>query len=191
MAYAVNYKRQVLKHREALAGTVVCIDPASGAASMPGFAVFVKGQLVRSGVLPISPANIQLRLVQLRALLASYDLVGPDVLVIEKISGRLAHPYLIWSVGVTVEATWPQILIEIPVAEWKPYAKADPHYTKTDEADAICIGRSIMDLAGLQSSPRTVPSRGTPKRQRATSPRPGAPTKRKVGGRTKPRGRSG
>lgn len=183
---SVNFKKKVASLSDALRGLVVCIDPASGASSMPGYAVYHNGRLLRSGVLVInSSANVQFRLGQLRSLLLANELAGPDVLVIEKISGRLAHPFLIWSVGVTVEALAPTHVLEIPTTEWKPYARADATYTKSDEADAKIFGTAVLDLGGIKPSPSTGAKRSSDNRGRTkvAGRRPAAKHKNRRGTR--------
>jgi len=66
-------------------------------------------------------------------------------LVVERIRGRLAHCYLVWSVGMLVSQLGANELLEIPVTVWKKHAGKD--HKKSDEADAIAIGECAIALA--------------------------------------------
>ena len=125
-----------------LRGTVLAIDPASGGTSLPGWAAYRGGQFLKGGTLPISGGVIQDRL---RALYDALQVTDPDVLVIERIRGGNAHEYLHWAVGVTIAATKPLILIEMPVSTWKKHA--GKLHKKSDAADAKAIGDCLLDMA--------------------------------------------
>lgn len=126
-----------------LGGLLLAIDPASGGTSYPGFALFHKGQLQSSGRVAIDGGQVQDRLYQLMTTLLRGQ--QPDVLAIERIRGANAHPYLFWSVGVTVAATRPLVVIEVPVSTWKKHVGKD--HVKGDEADAVAIGQTLVALA--------------------------------------------
>jgi hypothetical protein len=140
----MQFATQVRRHAQfILSSTVLAIDPASGGSSMPGWACFKKGVLVRSGTLAIMGANIQERL---RCLYDTIVEAEPDVLVIERIRGVRAHEHLHWSVGVSIAASAPLILLEMPVSTWKKFA--GPEHKKSDEADAVAIGETLIAMAG-------------------------------------------
>jgi Holliday junction resolvasome RuvABC endonuclease subunit len=126
-----------------LHSTVLAIDPASGGTSDPGFAFFRASQLVANGTLPLrTMGSVQHRLRFLYSALRQYQ---ADVLVIEQIRGVRTHEYLHWSVGVSVAAVAPAVLIEMPVATWKKLA--GDHHQKSDKADALAIGQALIHLA--------------------------------------------
>ncbi len=125
-----------------LNGTVLAIDPASGGTSLPGWAYWNKGSHVSAGVLAIAPGCIQERLHSLYQSLAGRR---PDVLLIERIRGKMAHEYLRWACGVIIAATNPLVLIEVPISTW--HKNAGPDHVKNDMNDAVAIGRTVMTMA--------------------------------------------
>lgn len=135
-----------------LTGTVLAIDPSSGAWSQrykeqshPGWARFHAGVLVASGVVPMDgkKQNIFQRL---RALYDALLAEKPDVLVVEQIRGTMAHQYLKWSVGVIIASVRASYTIEMPIATWRAYAGKG--HKKSDEADAVQIGLTLISIAG-------------------------------------------
>ncbi len=128
-----------------LTGNLLAIDPASGGTSDPGYACYVNGALQASGTIPLKGKDpIYLRLGALYLWLhGKWDV---DVLVVERIRGKMAHEFLRWAVGVTVAAVQPRLLFEMPVPTWKKLA--GKHHVKTDENDAIAIGDTMISLAG-------------------------------------------
>ena len=117
---------------------------------MPGWAAYSKGKFLSSGTVPlVKGAPIQDRLRVLYEQLLPTD---PDVLVIERIRGSMAHEFLHWSVGVTIAACRPVILIEMPIATWKKYV--GKNHKKGDEADARAIGDTLLYHAGRVVSER-------------------------------------
>lgn len=126
-----------------LSGTVLAIDPASGGTSDPGWALYHRGELIGSGVVPLGMDRVQHRLRDLYLVLREFE---ADVVVVERIRGARAHPYLLWSVGVAVAATATKVLLELPVSCWKKHVGKD--HIKGDEADAIAIGATLIAMAG-------------------------------------------
>jgi hypothetical protein len=148
--YMSKFETQVRKHARALLhGTVLAVDPASGGTSMPGWAAFRDGKLIKSGTLEInSKRTIQKRLHELFELLEE---TAPDVLLVEQLGkSKTTHMYLLWSVGVIVAAVSPKILIEVPISSWKKHAGKD--HKKSDENDARAIGEVTLDLARRHAS---------------------------------------
>jgi hypothetical protein len=154
---ATFYKR-VKQHADLLAnGRVLCIDPATGSTSQPGWALYVGGRCVRSGVLNLpGRAPVADRLRALRTQLQALDPGALDVLVLEELRGSMVHAHLHWAAGVVAEALHAEVLLEIPIPVWKAVAAADPRYTKGDEADARAFGEALVALAR-----GSAPERGT------------------------------
>lgn len=142
-----SFADSVRKHSHAITtGTLLSIDPASGGTSAPGYAAFRGGEMLESGTLKIGKGSIQSRL---RAIYECLQNTNPDVLVIEKIRGNMAHEFLRWSVGVIVAATCPTVLIECPTSTWRSHAgKA---HKKSDEADAVAIGKCTLAKARAEA----------------------------------------
>lgn len=175
MSGAVKFCRDILRHKNAvLEGTVLCLDPASGGTSQPGWAYISGGELVASGSLALCKGDITDRLVDLLEKL-SYPLFkygSPDLLVIEELRGRMVHPYLHWSAGVTVVAVNAEAVLEIPITCWKAFAAADPNYAKGDEADARAFAHACIGLA--RGEPLPYRSRAVGKRMGRTDRAPAA-----------------
>lgn len=128
-----------------LTGRVLAIDPASGASSPPGWAIFEKGELVDYGVIEIDPkAPIQWRLDDLHTILTE-EFICIDVLILEEIRGKMAHVYLHWACGVTVSCYAASEIIEMPISFWK--AITPEGYEKSDDTDAAYIGLAAITLA--------------------------------------------
>lgn len=129
-----------------LAGTMLVVDPSSGSKdSKCGYAYYVAGDLVVSGTV-----DIDHRLPIEQRLANTFDWFSanynqPDMLIIEEIRGRLAHVYLLWSVGVIIAAARASQVIEMNIGTWKRRAGDD--YVKSDEEDAKAIGRVTIQLA--------------------------------------------
>lgn len=132
---------------------MLAIDPASGATSQPGWAAFSQGKLLKSGTLQL-PRGMPIQQ-RLRELFKALSLSSPDVLVIERIRGSMAHEHLKWSVGVSIAATCASVVIEMPVSTWKKHA--GPNHVKSDVNDAEAIGHCLIACA--LSSPPTPPKK--------------------------------
>ncbi len=139
---ALTFREEVKRHASfILRATVLVIDPASGGTSMPGWACYKAGKLLKSGALTIAGANIQERLACVHATLVEAQ---PDILCIERIRGN-AHAHLHWAVGTTIASVCPVLLLEMPVSTWKKHAGKS--HVKSDEADAKAIGECLMAIA--------------------------------------------
>lgn len=141
-----------------LKGPVLIIDPSIGStSSMPGYAVYTKGELLASGILKLDPTGpIGTRLNALYTSLKMLEYVySPAVLGYEKIpitahGGRsqLSQTSLLMALGVTQMAfhSIPQVGI-MPIS-WKKMVRDT--YRKGDEEDAIEMGwiliRTAMDI---------------------------------------------
>lgn len=132
-----------------LNGTVLSIDPSSGGASQPGWALFRAGELIAHGEIKLpSKRTINDRLQLLYDEVYKLTSTRPDVLAIEDVSqGTMSHVFLRWAVGVSIAAARANVLMIVPINCWKAVAKASTGYEKTNAADAILIGKSIILLA--------------------------------------------
>lgn len=141
--------------RELTQGLVVSLDPSIGSSSsMPGWAVYRKGELVRSGtfLIPHRGSSIPERL---RALASSvrklYAEYPPDILVYEQIPAQRhggnagAHASLLKAVGAILSVPGPDKYVGIVPVSWK--AMARDTYVKGDEQDAIEIGYVAITVA--------------------------------------------
>ena len=129
-----------------LGGTMLAVDPSSGSKdSQCGYAYFVAGDMVASGTVPV---DHRLPIEQRVAITSDWFAANynqPDLLVIEEIRGRLAHVYLVWSVGVVIASVRASQLLEMNIGTWK--RRAAPGYVKSDIADAQQIGLVTVQLA--------------------------------------------
>lgn len=137
----------VRRHKsKILTGKLLAVDPASGKSSCPGYAVYEKGQLLESGVIDIPQGDTTERLANLHECMAR-EFKGIDVLVIEKLRGRMVHTTLTWAAGVTVAAINAPVLVECPISFWKALAVTRKAYVKADDADAELMGDTVIMLA--------------------------------------------
>lgn len=138
-----------------LNGRLLSIDPSTGSgSSMPGYAVFYKGQLEESDIIQVNPAdrrNQKLFSIS-ESLYNEFD--EPDVLAIEHIppvpfnrKGAMNG----WSIAALQRAIGAIIscfnceYIEVSPKAWQNHKPAN--YQKTDEWDAITIGLCVIDIA--------------------------------------------
>lgn len=140
-----------------LTGKMLVIDPSSGSkSSMPGYAIFHKGEFQEDGVIQV-PIYMDLhrRLCYLSTCLRQFDV--PDILVVERISARAhgrhaaAHASLLKSVGAIFASISTPKLVEITPMTWKAYIKYNPQkcadYSKADNWDARVMGMYAVDVA--------------------------------------------
>lgn len=129
-----------------LGGSMLVLDPSSGSkGSMPGFAIFREGELVRSGTLHIEhKLVVTTRLEQLYDRAAALLPEPPDVFAIESIHKGMAHPFLLWAVGTSFAAVRAPIKVQVPIAFWKAFAKTQTDYEKSDESDAVMMGQALL-----------------------------------------------
>lgn len=143
------YKTLVGSHKKAadaiyklrdliLTDTMIAIDPGSNSL---GFAVFEAGVLVESGVIAKKGA-IGKRLKHMITTLSQYQAA---VVVTEFVRTSTGHVYLTWASGAAVGALGADHTIEIHTGAWKKLVTAS--YQKTDENDAISIGRFAVEVA--------------------------------------------
>jgi hypothetical protein len=122
-----------------LGGTVLVIDPASNSV---GYAIYVKGKLSLKGTITAKAKTpIWERLFEITSRLPQMNI---DLLAIELVRQPMGHVYLVWSVGAIV-AAYGKPTIEIPQRMWKE--AVDENYVKTDETDAVYIGKFLMRRA--------------------------------------------
>lgn len=141
-----------------LNGKILVVDPSSGSKeSMPGYAIFENGKFVDSGKIAIEyRQSLQLRLFSLRETLQR-DFVPerPDVLVVENIAPFIANTKgtfgatksvlsLHKAVGVTVSC-FNCPLVEVSPISWRRFIPNG--YLKSDEADAIMMGLTVLKIA--------------------------------------------
>lgn len=157
LALEVEQYRDLVQNGEMLA-----VDPSSGSSgSLPGYALFRKGQLVDAGTieLPRGTRPLANRLFLLRnALATSFD--KPDLLTIELISpvmpskgGAFLHKNassLIKAVG-AILSTWDVPVLEVSPMTW--HSMTPPTYKKDDVQDACMIGWAVfLTLARLNGT---------------------------------------
>lgn len=136
-------------------GTMVAIDPSIGSlSSMPGWAVYKKGELNDSGTLQIRPeGSIPERLRELAYLLRKlYRKVDPDVLVYEQIPvtahgnrSQVGHASLLKALGAILSVAGPDQYVGISPISWKKLVRES--YRKGDETDAIEMGWIAVEQA--------------------------------------------
>lgn len=136
-------------------GIVIAIDPSIGSnSSMPGYAVYVAGELQDAGVFEIDarqsvPTRLQRLAYLLRKLYAEWI---PDVLVYEDIpptrfggGNAGAHSSLLKAVGVVLSVSGPDHFVGIQPRSWKQIARSS--YVKGDQEDAEEMGWVIIEEA--------------------------------------------
>lgn len=133
-----------------LQGTLLCIDPSSGGTSLPGFSVFVAGELITSGTLVLGERKMPIyeRLQLLYPAIVELTSGPPDVFAIEMIRGQgFSSRYLDWAIGASMASARTANVLELPMHCWKAVAKVTPGYFKGDQQDAECIGWAMVLLA--------------------------------------------
>jgi hypothetical protein len=163
--------------RQILEGIMLSIDPSIGSnSSMPGWAVYRATVLTASGTLEIDPLGDRPQRLQelthcLRKLIKEYS---PDVLAYEDIpprryggGGAAGHASLLMALGATLAVSGPDRYVRLAPRVWKRLVSGD--YRKSDEADAIEMGRITCDLA--QHISNTNPPRRFGSRKRPTPAR--------------------
>lgn len=121
-----------------LKGRLLAIDPGS---NVLGWALFDKGELVESGSIAAHPKNKpHKRIISIMHDLKDATAKACDVLCVEQMFKF--NPSLIWSVGAVIEAKQPELFVEIPTRIWQAKLPAD--YVKSDERDAIEIGKALI-----------------------------------------------
>lgn len=153
-------KTQIYQHirdacKELVEGVVLVVDPSIGSSSsLPGYAVYRAGVLLDSGVLEVHVDGTRWhRLKEVYRQLENLSKAwAPDVCVYEEIpvsahGGRsqVSHASLLLALGVTMAAIEAPAFIGIAPQSWKRLVSAD--YVKSDEQDAIEMGRIVIDMA--------------------------------------------
>jgi len=138
-----------------LEGTLLAIDPASGGSSLPGFALFKAGEFVESGVIRLPQSALIATRLQVLAKTLREEFTIPDVLVIEDLPPFMSNRggdfrtkavvNLHYSVGVILSAIPTPRIIHCTPRSWQTWAQTHwPEYRKTDENDAIALGRCVI-----------------------------------------------
>lgn len=162
MADESKVRQSIRKHRDAiLRGTMLAIDPSIGSTSSScGYAIYVSGKLVESGLIEVNKSASQtVRLYELARTFRE-DFTNPDIVAIEGISPvpyaakrgfskvpmtAISLSALHRAVGAILGAQKWTDVIEIPPITWKKYKSAD--YKKDDHIDAQEIGRAVILIA--------------------------------------------
>lgn len=131
--------RKIQKYKEDVLETLLAIDPASRSI---GYAYYEDGELYDSGSFE-AKGDINKRLADIQEFL--YTKFAPEVLAIEFIGTSTGHKYLSWSCGAIAAAFPDARLFEIKTNLWSKWRGKD--YLKTDEADAIGIGKCVIEIA--------------------------------------------
>lgn len=132
-----------------LNGRLMAVDPSSGSReSMPGYAIYEKGTLVESGTIEI-PKGVHVSL-RLQALCNSLqkEFPIPDVLAVEHIPPRIGGVQVVnlqRSIGVIMAALPCPLIAQVAPVSWKSHC--DENYYKSDELDAIYIGKCVVERA--------------------------------------------
>lgn len=134
--------------KEILDGIMLSIDPSIGStSSMPAWAAYQAGILLRSGVILIdctmsTPLRLQALNYAIRQLIKNWD---PDVLVYENITdipfkgyAARGHASLHKALGAILSISGPEKYVGILPGSWKKMVR--PEYVKSDENDAIELG---------------------------------------------------
>jgi hypothetical protein len=145
-----NLQRQVEKNLVALTeGHVLAIDPSSGSRdSMPGYAVFIAGQLVDSGLIEVARGRELNRKLFIIGETLRTQFEVPDVLVVEHIPPFMRGSGFSKSIVALQRAIGMIIgsidrpLLEVPPITW--HKLAPEGYQKSDEKDAIMIGYAAI-----------------------------------------------
>lgn len=144
-----NYKHLVLK------SYILCVDPSTGSSSsLPGYAIYESGKLKESGVIQVPlGASKNKRLYEIRRTLQE-EFKVPDILVIEHIQSVLfpgskmnsdSLAGLQRGVGAILSAFNVDNVIEVSPVAWKRIIDED--YKKSDEADAVYMGKFVIHKA--------------------------------------------
>lgn len=136
-------------------GVVLVVDPSMGSSSsLPGWAVYSGGDYADSGVLQVHTEGTRwARLKEVYRQLENFSAAwNPDVCVYEEIpvsahAGRsqVSHASLLMALGVTMAAVEAQGFVGIRPVSWKKFTS--PGYIKSDEADAVEMGRIVIEMA--------------------------------------------
>lgn len=122
---------------------------------MPGYAVFVGGVLVDSGIIAVPtgrPLNVRLKYI---ADTLREKFLSPDVLVLEEIPPfrNKAAIVLFQAMGAVMAGVETREMLLVSPLTWHALAdeKFGPGiYTKTDEKDAVMLGWAAFAAAGTE-----------------------------------------
>ena len=128
-----------------LHGNLLAIDPSS---TSLGFAIFHKGVFVEKGVKKYKgDIAFRLHMIFMDVFKLNQE-ADADIVAIERLrsSGGYSPPQLMWSVGAVLAAISPLPMLEVSPNSWKVVAREEG-LAKSDENDAYCIGKRIIDKA--------------------------------------------
>lgn len=142
-------------YNSVLDGVMIAFDPSTGShSSMPGYAIFDKGELQESGIISVNPLarrNVKLFSIT-QSLLKEFP--KPDVIIVENIppiTFKRKGGMNGWSL-VSIQRAIGAIVscfdceyIEMAPRVWQKYRPAD--YIKSDEWDAVVIGLAAIEIA--------------------------------------------
>lgn len=149
-----------------LYGRVIAIDPASGAASNPGYCIMEGGVVQEYGILRVPRAKtINLRLKAIHETIRD-ELPEADILIIEDIPLFFLKSFphsckpLLFSCGVIMAAKpWPFVLPIQPSVWYSIVDKIIPgkraNYNKKDEHDALLLAVTAYVLAANTPKQKT------------------------------------
>jgi hypothetical protein len=154
---------------EFLRGRVLSIDPSSGSAqSKPGYAFFVGGQLMCSGIFNEVSSNVPF-FKKMRAIAEHMEQFGEvDCLLVENIAPFMSAggsgfrtggvTNLHKSIGAVMAGANAKTCIEVQPMAWHSFVNKRPwlfegykEYPKSDEHDAITIGLFALHHGGMWS----------------------------------------
>jgi len=150
----VKLHQNASSKRAALTGTMICIDPTSGGTSkageksVAGYAIFRKGQLLKSGTIEYPEEKVVFkRLKNVFNEIRSQFKGTYELLVLEDIRGYRAQQSLIQSCGVYIVGLKYNEFLQLNISTWKAVAKHWGGYFKDDEQDAIYMGYAAIAIA--------------------------------------------
>jgi hypothetical protein len=133
-----------------LDGSLLVVDPASGASSDIGYSLYTNLIFQESGIIKISTGmDPDARVKQIYPCL-SKEFKPVDILAIELLRGSMVPYPLWWAVGAIISAIDYKHLVEVPIPVWKAVAKITEGYEKSDVNDAMMMGESLAKLARLE-----------------------------------------
>jgi hypothetical protein len=138
-----------------LTGTLLAIDPSIGSgSSMPGWALFQGGVLMESGIIQLPPFGAKHQRLRRILEVLQNEFEEPDIFAIEHISPSTTrwNTSLIMARAVMLAAQKWKVVLHVAPRTWR--ARCPKDYTKTDEGDAIQIGRACIQIAQELSCPK-------------------------------------
>lgn len=139
-------QQECYKYRhEILQRSILAIDPAIGEKATIGWAFFSASELSMSGTISLPKGTLFDRL---RFIVKHFQDLEyyASILAIEQVAiGRIRNNSLIAAYGCIIGAVHSNAVIPVPPASWRALVNKD--YIKSDENDAIAIGRCLIHWA--------------------------------------------